>query len=80
MSIAESRTIPALVETGRITNVDIERWSVNAVSEHGGKHWFDMQVASPYFHYMNGEGIYTVSLTVTDVGQDTATKTVMPVS
>ena len=60
MSIAENRTIPAIVETGRITNVDIERWSVDAVSEHGGKHWFDIQVSSPYFHYMNGEGAYTV--------------------
>lgn len=60
MSRAESRTIPAIVETGRITNVDIERWSVDAVSEHAGKHWFDIQVSSPYFHYMNGEGVYTV--------------------
>jgi hypothetical protein len=60
MSQAESSTIPAIVETVRIVNVDIDRWSVDAVSEHGNKHFFDIQVASPYFHFMNGEGIYTV--------------------
>jgi len=61
MSKAQTpKPIPALVETGRITNVDIERWSVDAVSEHAGKQWFDIQVMNPYLHYMNGEGSYTV--------------------
>lgn len=57
---AEDRTFPATVETCRITNVDITRWSVDAVTEHANKQLFDIQVMSPYFHYINGEGVYTV--------------------
>jgi hypothetical protein len=51
---------PAYVETCRIFNVNINDWSVDIVTENGGKRWFDVQLSSPYFHFMNGEGQYTM--------------------
>ena len=51
---------PAYVETVRIFNVNISDWSVDCISEHGNKRYFDAQVMSPYFHYANGEGMYAM--------------------
>jgi hypothetical protein len=51
---------PAYIETVRIFNVNIDDWSVDCISEHGVKRYFDIQVMSPYFHFMNGEGIYVM--------------------
>jgi hypothetical protein len=59
-TIAETEYVPSHVEVVRIVNVNIVDWSVDCVSEKGGKRYFDIQVMSPYFHYMNGEGIYAV--------------------
>lgn len=58
MSIMESEWRPGSVETCRIINVNIEAWSVDCIAEHGNKRYFDIQVSAPYFHFMNGEGIY----------------------
>lgn len=57
-SVMESEWNPATVETCRIINVNIEEWSVDVIGEYGNKRYFDVQVMSPYFHFMNGEGIY----------------------
>ena len=57
-SIMEGEYAPALVETVRISNVNIDDWSVDCVSEFGYKRYFDIQVMSPYFHFSNGEGMY----------------------
>jgi len=54
----ETGWVPASVETARIVNVNIDDWSVDCVSEYGNKKYFDIQVMAPYFHFMNGEGIY----------------------
>jgi hypothetical protein len=54
----EGEFLPAYVETVRIINVNIDSWSVDCVSMLGNKRFFDIQVSSPYFHYMNGEGFY----------------------
>ena len=51
---------PAYVETVRVFNVNIDDWSVDCISEHGNKRFFDVQVMSPYFHFANGEGIYVM--------------------
>ena len=59
-SIAEGEYIPALVETVRISNVNLNDWSIDCVSEFGYKRYFDIQVMSPYFHFANGEGIYVM--------------------
>lgn len=57
-SVAEGEWRPASVETCRIINVNIEQWSVDCISEYGNKRYFDIQVSTPYFHFINGEGIY----------------------
>jgi len=57
---SDDRYVAPLVETVRITNVNINDWSVDCVSEYGYKRYFDLQVMSPYFHFSNGEGIYTM--------------------
>jgi hypothetical protein len=59
-SISSQQFRSAVVETGRIVNVNIKDWTVDVVSEHGSKKYFDIQVSSPYFHPMNGEGIYVM--------------------
>jgi len=56
--MSESEFKPATVETCRIINVNIESWSVDCISDLGNKRFFDLQVMSPYFHFVNGEGIY----------------------
>ena len=58
--MSESSWVPAVIETGRIMNVNIDDWSVDVVSEYANKRYFDIQVMSSYFHYANGEGIYVM--------------------
>jgi hypothetical protein len=57
-SHAEGSWVPATIETCRIINVNIQDWTVDVMSEYGNKKYFDIQVMSPYFHFMNAEGIY----------------------
>lgn len=59
-TIAETEYVSSRVEVVRIVNVNVQDWSVDCVSEKGGKRYFDIQIMSPYFHYINGEGIYSV--------------------
>lgn len=56
----ESGLRPALIETARIVNVNINDYTVDAVGEHGNRRFFDVQVMSPYFHFFNGEGWYAM--------------------
>lgn len=56
--VSESEFKPATIETCRIINVNITSWSVDCISDLGNKRFFDLQVMSPYFHFVNGEGIY----------------------
>lgn len=58
--IAESSWRPASIERCRIINVNLNDWTVDCVAELAGKKYFDIQVMTPYVHYSNGEGIYTV--------------------
>jgi hypothetical protein len=60
LGIPESRFLPAVVETVRIISVNVETWTVDAISEYGEKKFYAIQIMSPYFHFMNGEGIYTM--------------------
>lgn len=41
-------------------NVNIKDWSVDVAGEFANKVFLDVQVSSPYLHYANGEGIYTM--------------------
>lgn len=56
--ITETHYQPAYIETVRIVNVNIQDWTVDCISEYANKRFFDIQVSSPYFHFMNGEGVY----------------------
>ena len=56
--VSEASWVGAVIETGRIMNVNINDWSVDVVSELASKRYFDLQVMSPYFHFVNGEGVY----------------------
>jgi len=51
---------PALMMQARVINVNMVNWTVDVISQFD-RHWFsDIQVASPYLHYNNGEGIYVM--------------------
>lgn len=52
--------LPPTIETVRIVNVNLEKWTVDCISEHGNKRFFEVQVMTPYLHFMNGEGIYVM--------------------
>ena len=56
----ESGYSTPVIETARVVNVNTQDWTVDAVSEHGNRRFFDIQVMSPYFHYFNGEGWYAM--------------------
>ncbi len=58
--VAESGFFPALVEKARIVNVNVQDWTVDAISEYGGREFLEVQCMSPYFHFANGEGIYVM--------------------
>jgi len=55
MTASDDKFRPAGVETARIVNVNIADWTVDVFCEHAGKRYRDVQVMSPYLHYMNGE-------------------------
>jgi hypothetical protein len=57
VSVVEDRYFASYIESVRIVNVNTNAWSVDAISVFGNKRFFDIQVSTPYFHYMNGEGI-----------------------
>jgi hypothetical protein len=58
--VAATRYRPAVVEQGRIVNVNVRDWSVDVAGEFGNKLFLDIEVASPYLHIANGEGIYVM--------------------
>lgn len=59
-AVSNQHYVPAIIETGRIVNVNINDWTVDVVSEQGDKKFFDIQVMSPYLHYVNGDGVYSM--------------------
>ncbi|WP_394831782.1 hypothetical protein LVJ94_35225 [Pendulispora rubella] len=55
----EGTDAPVIVQ-GRVVNVNLKNWTVDVCSQFDRKRYFDVQVASPYLHYLGGEGIYAV--------------------
>jgi hypothetical protein len=51
---------PAWITKGTVTNVDLRNYTVDVVGEYEGEFWEKLQVATPYFHTANGEGIFAV--------------------
>lgn len=56
--VAESGYYPAVVEMARVVNVNVVDYTVDCVGEYGEKKFFDIQIMSPYLHFVNGEGVY----------------------
>jgi hypothetical protein len=51
---------PAKVCQGRIVNINLVKWTVDVIAQFDRKKYFNIQVASPYLHHANGEGIYVM--------------------
>ena len=57
-TISEQRS--AWIEKGIIYNVDLKNFTVDVISDYESKIFTDCQIASPYFHTYNGEGIFAM--------------------
>jgi hypothetical protein len=55
---SQIRTVPAYIETGQVIDVDIEAYTVSAVTQFTKKPLSGLGFATPYQHHANGEGIY----------------------
>jgi hypothetical protein len=49
-----------LIHEARILDINLVNWTVDCVTVFDGKRFFDIQVAAPYLHSNQGEGIYTM--------------------
>lgn len=49
---------PAKIVQGRVVNINLVKWTIDVVAQYDRKQYFNIQVASPYLHHSNGEGIY----------------------
>lgn len=49
--------VPAVVVQCKVVNVNLVNWTVDVYTQFDRKWYFDIQVASPYMHYSNGEGL-----------------------
>jgi hypothetical protein len=59
-SPTKSEQDPAWIEKGVIFNVDLKNFTVDVLTDYEGKPFTNCQVASPYFHTSNGEGIFAM--------------------
>jgi hypothetical protein len=51
---------PAWITKGTVTNIDLRNYTVDVVGEYEGDFWEKLQIATPYFHTANGEGIFAM--------------------
>lgn len=64
MSLAHQNSIinnglnHVIIEEGRITNVNMKRWTVDVRTNISMSTFLDIQWANPYLHFTGGEGIY----------------------
>lgn len=56
--VTKSQTAPAIIESGRILDVDVSTYTVTITTEFTKKPATGVKFATPYQHYQNGEGIY----------------------
>jgi uncharacterized protein YxjI len=59
-SPTKSEQEPAWIEKGIIYNVDLKNFTVDVLTDYEGKPFTNCQVAAPYFHTHNGEGIFAM--------------------
>lgn len=60
MAVTYQGTTPALIESGRILDVDINSFTVSITTEFSKKPQTGISWSSPYLHFINGEGIHFV--------------------
>ena len=51
---------PAWIEKGIITDVDLRNFTVDVMTDYESKPFTNCQIASPYLHTYNGEGIFAM--------------------
>jgi len=49
--------VPAIWVQGKVVNTNLVNWTVDVAAQFDRKRYFDIQVAAPYLHYSNGEGV-----------------------
>lgn len=56
-SIIERGANSTRIEEGRITNVNMARWTIDARTRESQRTYYDIKWSSPYLHFNSGEGI-----------------------
>lgn len=59
-SIVESGLNHVILETARVINVNMRRWTIDARTVTSQSTFFDVQVGAPYLHFHSGEGMYAM--------------------
>lgn len=59
-SIVERGLNPVIIESGRVVNVNMRRWTADVRTITTQSIFFDVQWGSPYLHFNSGEGIYAM--------------------
>lgn len=59
-SPSKSSQDPAWIEKGIVFNVDLKNFTVDVITDYESKPFTNCQIASPYFHTFNGEGIFAM--------------------
>jgi hypothetical protein len=51
---------PAFIHEARVTDINLNTWTVDVRTQWDRKYFFDIQVGSPYMNPVTGEGIYAM--------------------
>lgn len=49
--------VPAQVLQAKVLNINMVNWTVDVLTQFDRYYFYDVQVGSPYLHYINGEGL-----------------------
>jgi hypothetical protein len=58
MAVTNSKSSPAVIESGRVLDVDMKTYTLTVATEFTKKPQTGVPFATPYQHFANGEGIY----------------------
>lgn len=59
-SPTKSEQDPVWIEKATITDIDLKNFTVDALTDYESKPFSNLQLAMPYFHTYNGEGIFAM--------------------
>lgn len=57
-AVTQQGTVGAFVESGRVLDVDIDNFTLTVTTQYSKKPQSGITWASPYTHFVNGEGVY----------------------